>query len=475
MKKFRAAAFLFCIFILVPQYSLADRTHPKLEAYPKSSDSDSDSDGIADVSDNCPGVYNPDQADNDSDGYGDACDSSTAFAVLDTQLESVTIFDNATGSTNTVDINTLDSYWTMRTAGDSGWLLKGYDKTKTNSTIWHMDTSGTMRGSMAGTPGGIFYAGLRNGTIVQNDYFTGTLTQTSSDGVLLQTINVWQDVNAQSSDNRTWHFMGDIAGLNNGGFVVVPESGRLAASGAGYTPLLCYYSDNLTLQTIKDISALQCTLISLAGMPTGSGFVVLGNRDGSQHITHLFYFDDNGTLLQDRDITADIPNTENMNYYSFLVSAGSDGGVTVSLYSGSKIWVYKTDVQNADSATMRRVSLNSFAIVPPVTYDLSDIGIRSIAAIGGSYRGYKASTTTTTIGGSKICPAKQVLGADNPKLENLRDFRDSKLAQSAVGRKAIQIYYNNADSINAALERSPALQSVARRVLEAIAPMVGKK
>jgi hypothetical protein len=67
-----------------------------------------------------------------------------------------------------------------------------------------------------------------------------------------------------------------------------------------------------------------------------------------------------------------------------------------------------------------------------------------------------------------------VLGADNPGLENLRDFRDSRLAKSSVGRKAILVYYNNADSINAALERSPALRAMTRRVLEVIAPMVGK-
>ena len=82
------------------------------------------------------------------------------------------------------------------------------------------------------------------------------------------------------------------------------------------------------------------------------------------------------------------------------------------------------------------------------------------------------ATTTTTTG---ICPAKKALGENNPKLENLRDFRDSKLAQSAVGRRIINIYYNNADSINAALERSPALRSATRRVFEVIAPMVGKK
>ena len=42
-------------------------------------------------------------------------------------------------------------------------------------------------------------------------------------------------------------------------------------------------------------------------------------------------------------------------------------------------------------------------------------------------------------------------------------------------RKIIQIYYNNADSINAALERSPALRVFTKKVLEVIAPVVGKK
>jgi len=77
--------------------------------------------------------------------------------------------------------------------------------------------------------------------------------------------------------------------------------------------------------------------------------------------------------------------------------------------------------------------------------------------------------TTTTTG---WCPSQKVLGKDNPDLENLRAFRDSTLAHSAVGRRVTQIYYNNAESINEALDSSPALRAAARRFLEAIAMMV---
>ncbi len=84
------------------------------------------------------------------------------------------------------------------------------------------------------------------------------------------------------------------------------------------------------------------------------------------------------------------------------------------------------------------------------------------------------STTTTTVPG-KPCPATQVLGEGNPELDNLRYFRDSTLARSTLGRMLTRLYYSHADSVCAALERSPALREFARLALEAIAPVVGNR
>jgi len=112
----------------------------------------------------------------------------------------------------------------------------------------------------------------------------------------------------------------------------------------------------------------------------------------------------------------------------------------------------------------------------------SQAGFNFTATTGSSTTTTAATTTTTTEATTTVpsttttddrrCLAKQVLGADNPKLENLRAFRDSKLAQSSVGRRIIHIYYNNAGSINDALERSPELRTAARTFLEAIAQIV---
>ena len=73
------------------------------------------------------------------------------------------------------------------------------------------------------------------------------------------------------------------------------------------------------------------------------------------------------------------------------------------------------------------------------------------------------------------CPATKALGPNNPKLNNLRAFRDNTLARCAIGRSVIHLYYRNAGSMTAALERSPALRSFTKNALEFLAPMAGNR
>ena len=87
---------------------------------------------------------------------------------------------------------------------------------------------------------------------------------------------------------------------------------------------------------------------------------------------------------------------------------------------------------------------------------------------------YTFSYTTGQQTQSGACPAATALGENAPDLEKLRQLRDSRLAQSALGRKLIEIYYNNAESINGALEDSPALRAAAKGMLEAIASVAGE-
>ena len=86
---------------------------------------------------------------------------------------------------------------------------------------------------------------------------------------------------------------------------------------------------------------------------------------------------------------------------------------------------------------------------------------------------YTHTTTTITVNGR--CPAENVLGPESSQLDSLRALRDSRLARSAAGRRITSIYYNNAGSINAALERCPALQAAARWLLETIASLPGRE
>lgn len=161
-----------------------------------------------------------------------------------------------------------------------------------------------------------------------------------------------------------------------------------------------------------------------------------------------------------------IPN-DNFTATSFTVSDGSSLNLESGIKNGITTSTSTTTVQVSSTTTtpVTTTIQASSTTTTPATTTITE----------GSTTTTTPATTTTVIIIQLPCPATQILGADNPQLEKLRAFRDSRLAQSAAGRKIIQIYYNNAVSINAALERNPALRAATRRVLEVIAPLVGDK
>jgi hypothetical protein len=157
--------------------------------------------------------------------------------------------------------------------------------------------------------------------------------------------------------------MGDVAGLTGGGLVVLPEQGSLWASGRGYTPYIYFYDDSMSLIHKKDISPLGLFLYAITGLSSG-GFVGIGNYGGGDYITHLFYFDVQGNLFDQINITSDIPALQTKPFLAFTVSAVNNGGVIVSEVGGDSFYLYHS---------------------PPVEVELSGDGITNIGGVGGNY------------------------------------------------------------------------------------------
>jgi len=71
------------------------------------------------------------------------------------------------------------------------------------------------------------------------------------------------------------------------------------------------------------------------------------------------------------------------------------------------------------------------------------------------------------------CTISFVLGDDDPRLDTIRRFRDEVLANSAVGKKLIEMYYKNDERIMEILENHSSTKEIAKNILEALIPSMG--
>lgn len=400
---------------------------------------DSDGDGLNDDVDNCPSVFNPGQEDSDGDGYGDACDSGNRFVVADQKTKEVFIFDLDGNLINKTDFSKLGDLYFIRDAGTSGWLLKGLG----NNTwkICHIDSSGALRSISTDVQvgPGPYYSGLSNGNFVINNMNTGDITLYNPSGLSVASTNVWTNPNGPSYN---FSLMGDIAGLVGGGFVVLPELGSISTGGAGFTPYLYFYDNNLNMVNTVDISLYHITLYMLAGLSDG-GFVGIGNANGSNIDTHLFYFDSSGVLTSQRNITEDIPDISINDYMQYAISSTDDGGVIVTHLYASQVWIFHST---------------------PKEIDLSAGGVSSIGGIGGSYfQQHQAAQ----------CPIVTLLGNDSLKTNALRNLRDHIMVKSVAGKEYARLFHKHSGELTSIILADKKIESRSEKLINSLWPSIG--
>jgi len=82
--------------------------------------------------------------------------------------------------------------------------------------------------------------------------------------------------------------------------------------------------------------------------------------------------------------------------------------------------------------------------------------------------GYKGTVEPEPEPEPGACVASYLLGADDPRLDTLRRYRDEKLATSKAGRDLIKMYYDKSDDIIAVCEKNPAAKRSLKQMLESI-------
>ena len=76
------------------------------------------------------------------------------------------------------------------------------------------------------------------------------------------------------------------------------------------------------------------------------------------------------------------------------------------------------------------------------------------------------------ISGRSACLAANLLGKEDSRLDIVRQFRDEALSEISMGNKFIEFYYRNSDGIIAVLDKNPTIKESAKKVLEALVPMI---
>jgi len=169
--------------------------------------SDSDADGVPDDQDNCPYVYNPDQADSDGDGLGDACDNCpSVYNPGQEDADGDGVGDACEEPANRPPVAQGKSVSTTKNASVA-ITLSASDPD--GDALTYTIITNPIHGTLTGTPPNVTYA--PDTDYVGND----TLTFKANDGAAdsnTATISISVTDNGGGSDNDTIHSAETVTG-----------------------------------------------------------------------------------------------------------------------------------------------------------------------------------------------------------------------------------------------------------------------
>jgi len=90
----------------------------------------------------------------------------------------------------------------------------------------------------------------------------------------------------------------------------------------------------------------------------------------------------------------------------------------------------------------------------------------------GTRRPPVTTTTTTSVNGGGICPAKTILGNENPHIKTLRAFRNQLFIRSTAGKYYTALYYKHSFELSYIFANDEALRERAYSFVQKIMPTV---
>lgn len=192
------------------------------------------------------------------------------------------------------------------------------------------------------------------------------------------------------------------------------------------------------------------------------GYVYFGSLDNKVYCldaetgTKAWEFLSNGQIQSSPAVTKE-----------YVHIGSSDGNLyCLDAELGTRMWSYRTGgvIYSSPAVSDGRVYVGSF--------DKRLYCLKAADDEDEAWPMFRYNLTRTGSRAQASCIAAQVLGADNPKLETLRKFRDEILSRSVTGKKLISLYYSSSDQLTVWCRQYPVLNKASESFFNSIVPVI---